>query len=73
MSISSISFMRHPFFMHRRNRRESVQHLRGLGLGGHQRQRDVMHQAVGEIEVLAHTNVYYRIHPPKKQKSQTCP
>ena len=58
-------------FLHRRNRRESVQHLRGLG--GHQRQRDVMHQPVGEIEVLAHTNVYYRIHPPKKQISQTCP
>ena len=50
-------------FLHRRNRRESVQHLRGLGRGGHQRQRDVMHQPVGEIEVLAHTNVYYRIHP----------
>ena len=29
-------------FLHRRNRRESVQHLRGLGLGGHQRQRDVI-------------------------------
>ena len=39
-------------FLQHRNRRESVQHLRGLGLYGHQRQRDVMHQAVGWIVVV---------------------
>ena len=35
-----------------RNRRKKVQRLRGLGLHGPQRQRDVVHQAVGGIVVV---------------------